>query len=634
LKRIVAVLLALLLCLSLCASAFAEDSWTILVYICGSDLESESALATQNMQEMISAYTSPNIRFLVETGGASAWNNGASPLELDRFLITEGRSMIVDRQPLASMAESNTLRDFLRWGIAAYPSDHFALVLWDHGSGSINGVCFDELYDSDSLSLRDIGNALGGVSDLLPNGLAFIGFDACLMSTVETAAILAPYARYMVASQEIEPGSGWDYAAIGHFLSAKPGADPADVCAAICDGYYDNCIVNECEEGATLSVTDLGRIPALREAFDTYAKNLYESTDSAADYAPVARSIAASDNYGGNNHSEGYTNMIDLGGLIDAGASVSEHAKEARDALNAAIVYAVNGTDHRQASGLSTYYPLSVQGSEELKIFRDVCISTHYLALVDKVAFGYANGGSWNNYQSGTEWNADNVPQGQSSAISFYDPPALDANGVYGFILSEEGLNNTASVQAVVYLEEPQEDDSICLGYTSDVQVDWQTGLVEDNFDGYWFSLPDGQFLCVYLIDQCDGYDLFTSPVEINGARKNLRFSWDYATGRVEIMGVWDGVDENGVAGRPGESLKHGDRIVPLYDAFSNRTNEQYLYRGEAYDWGSGDVLSFQMLPDGEYYYGFCINDIYGGYYMTDFVNFTVDNGSIFYNAA
>ena len=235
-KRIVAVLLALLLCLSLCASAFAEDSWTILVYICGSDLESESALATQNMQEMISAYTSPNIRFLVETGGASAWNNGASPLELDRFLITEGRSMIVDRQPLASMAESNTLRDFLRWGIAAYPSDHFALVLWDHGSGSINGVCFDELYDSDSLSLRDIGNALGGVSDLLPNGLAFIGFDACLMSTVETAAILAPYAHYMVASQEIEPGSGWDYAAIGHFLSAKPGADPADVCAAICDG--------------------------------------------------------------------------------------------------------------------------------------------------------------------------------------------------------------------------------------------------------------------------------------------------------------------------------------------------------------------------------------------------------------
>ena len=99
-------------------------------------------------------------------------------------------------------------------------------------------------------------------------------------------------------------------------------------------------------------------------------------------------------------------------------------------------------------------------------------------------------------------------------------------------------------------------------------------------------------------------------------------------------MGVWDGVDENGVAGRPGESLKHGDRIVPLYDAFSNRTNEQYLYRGEAYVWGSGDVLSFQMLPDGEYYYGFCINDIYGGYYMTDFVNFTVDNGSIFYNAA
>ena len=91
---------------------------------------------------------------------------------------------------------------------------------------------------------------------------------------------------------------------------------------------------------------------------------------------------------------------------------------------------------------------------------------------------------------------------------------------------------------------------------------------------------------------------------------------------------------EDSVAGRPGESVKPGDRIVPLCDAFSNRTNEQFLYRGEAYVRQNGDELGFQMLPDGEYYYVFCINGIYCGSYMTDFVNFTVDNGGIFYNTA
>ena len=63
---------------------------------------------------------------------------------------------------------------------------------------------------------------------------------------------------------------------------------------------------------------------------------------------------------------------------------------------------------------------------------------------------------------------------------------------------------------------------------------------------------------------------------------------------------------EDSVAGRPGESVKPGDRIVPLCDAFSNRTNEQYLYRGEAYVWQN----------------------------MTDFVSFTVENDASFYNPA
>ena len=193
LKRTIAILLAIMMCMTLCAPACADDGgWTIFVYLCGSDLESGSGFASQNMQEMIDASANGNVRFIVQTGGASAWNNGASPDELDRFEITGGASTLVDSQPQASMGDSQTLADFLSWGLAAYPSDHKGLVLWDHGSGSINGVCFDELFDLNSLSLRAIDTALGSVKDALPNGFDFIGFDACLMGTLETAAMLVP----------------------------------------------------------------------------------------------------------------------------------------------------------------------------------------------------------------------------------------------------------------------------------------------------------------------------------------------------------------------------------------------------------------------------------------------------------
>ena len=196
-KKTVAILVAILLFVTFCGSACADDSWTIFVYLCGSDLESDAALGTNNMQEMIDASSVSNVRFVVQTGGAIDWYNGASANEIDRFEIVRGVSSIVDRKPLASMGDSETLADFLRWGLAAYPSAHVGLVLWDHGSGSINGVCFDELADDDSLSLRDIDNALNSFQGVLPGGFDFVGFDACLMGTVETASMLAPYAKYM-----------------------------------------------------------------------------------------------------------------------------------------------------------------------------------------------------------------------------------------------------------------------------------------------------------------------------------------------------------------------------------------------------------------------------------------------------
>ncbi len=660
-KKAVALLLILFLFFPFCRglTASAETSWTVFVYLCGSDLESDSSLGSEDIEEMMDAETGSNVRFVLESGGALEWANGIEASVLERYEICSGDAWLVDSCPAASMADSGTLTDFLNWGLSAYPADRTALILWNHGSGSINGVCFDELYDYESLLLRELDTALKKVPALSIRPLDFIGFDACLMGTLETAAVVSPYARYLVASEETEPGSGWDYAAFGKALTGRPKCSGAEIGELICDSFYNSCNEKGCAGSATLAVVDLGKVPALCTALDAYAEDLYRAADNSAALTSFVRNIRNVDNYGGNNRSEGYTNMIDLGGLIDAGTSWSSHAQEALRALDEAVLYQRKGRDHSRASGLSVYYPLRIQGSEELGIFRDVCVSAYYLGLVDRIAYGFANAGGISEYDNSALVSAkdtilsgsfpaspDTIPDsqwygetdwessGESQAISFDVEPFLDEDGTYGFALSEEGLRNTASVQAVLYLLSDDYEDAVCLGYSTDILADWDRGEFCDNFDGYWFALQDGQMLSVNLVEECDGYDLFTAPILLNDEETNLRFVWDYEQDEVYILDLWDGIMDSGASARAGKMPEAGDIIVPIFDSFSLDSDEEYekYYYGDEYEYEGDGSLLFDLLYDGDYLYGFCIDDIYGDYFLTDFVSFTVDGEDVYFD--
>ena len=56
-----------------------EGPWTILIYLCGTDLESGQGSATLDMQEMISEKTGKKCKFIIQTGGCSKWQNEFVP---------------------------------------------------------------------------------------------------------------------------------------------------------------------------------------------------------------------------------------------------------------------------------------------------------------------------------------------------------------------------------------------------------------------------------------------------------------------------------------------------------------------------------------------------------------------------
>ena len=143
-----------------------------------------------------------------------------------------------------------------------------------------------------------------------------------------------------------------------------------------------------------------------------------------------------------------------------------------------------------------------------------------------------------------------------------------------------------------------------------------------------------GQNISANYVDEGDGYDLFTSPVNVNGEDTNLRFAWYFETGEIQLLDLWDGVGENGIAPRSENSLKPGDRIVPRFDAINPDTYDETEYTGEEYVWGAGDNVTFGPLPDGAYLYSFVIDDIFGGSYETEYAGLVLDQGHITYNAA
>ena len=644
-----------------------EGTWTIFVYLCGSDLETKYSAASSDLTEMMESSANENVKYVVQTGGAPSWEMDISSDASERFVIKKGKCERVYSGEDVDMGSSDTLADFLKWGISEYPAANMGLILWDHGSGSINGACYDDNHDGNCLLLKDIDAALYSVYDLMTEPFEFIGFDACLMSTAETAAVMATHANYFIGSQDIEPGSGWNYTEIGNYLAENPECSGAELGKVIVDSFYADCVSIEREDGATLSVTDLSKIDAFIEAFDKYAKDIYELTENGEDFSPVARNINKSDNFGGNNKSSGFTNMVDIGGVIAAGREVSPNADAALKALSECVIYMKNGSNHTEASGLSVYYPLQVSGSQELGIFKDIALSSYYLGLVDKVAYGQVNGGiddyensemldmfsnDWSSDQyseSGgffeyaqshyDEWDyADNYTPGSGeTSIVFDSVPDFDENGDCSFVLSQSCIDEVDHIEGGIFVYDDENGQfAFELGSSGEVYGDFETGAFTGTFDGYWFALPDGQFLPAYIQEYCDGYDIYTSPILLNGEQTNLRFAYFYDDEEqsIEIIDVWDGVDENGSVARSGEELQQGDKIVPLYYTYildPDIDMEDGYIDGNEYVYTDDTQITFDELDDSEYLYCFYVYDIYGNYDMTDFVKFTIDGDIIRY---
>jgi hypothetical protein len=253
-----------------------KDTVTIMIYMCGTDLESQGGMATADLNEMLHGKISEKVNIIVETGGTARWQNSVINSRTNQRyrLLNEGLEPLEENLGRRSMVNPATLTDFIRYCAANYPADRYILVMWDHGGGSLSGYGHDQYYANDSMTLGEISKALRD------SGVTFdlIGFDACLMATLETAIVLEPYADYMIASEEVEPGIGWYYTGWITALSENTSITTLDLGKKLIDDYVTEVRSKIPQSQATLSLIDLaelkGTVPDALSKFSVSINNI------------------------------------------------------------------------------------------------------------------------------------------------------------------------------------------------------------------------------------------------------------------------------------------------------------------------------------------------------------------------
>ncbi|MBP0967699.1 MAG: peptidase C11, partial [Oscillospiraceae bacterium] len=327
-----------------------QDTVTMMVYVCGTDLESKSGMASSDLQEMASAKFGDNVNVIVYTGGCSGWKTQGISSQVNQIYRVRNQQLERLEADMGNkpMTDPATLSEFIRYCSKNFPANRNELIFWDHGGGSVSGYGYDEKQrNGSSMDLAGISKALkdGGVT------FDFVGFDACLMATAETMLMMNDYADYMIASEETEPGIGWYYTNWLTQLGSNTSMPTVDLGKLIVDDFVTQCARKCPGQQTTLSVVDLAEfsntVPEKLSAFSQSVSSLLEQKD----YQKVSDARYGTREFATSNRID----QIDLTHLaLNVGTS---EGKALADTLRKAVKYNRTSSNMTNAYGVSIFFP-------------------------------------------------------------------------------------------------------------------------------------------------------------------------------------------------------------------------------------------------------------------------------------
>ena len=428
-KRSISLLMTVILLLALvpATSVAAGETFSLMVYMCGTDLESDGGCATADLREMIAGgvKTGGNVNVYVQTGGTLKWaTRGMTNRKGERWQITKDGMERVDSLGAVDMGDGDTFTDFLQYGFANFPADRYGLVLWDHGAGATDGVCYDEI-TGNSLNMAKMYTSLTtAINADAARKFSFIGFDACLMADFEMTLHLQPFADYMIASEETEPGEGWDYSKWIPLLVKDPGCDTVTVGKKIVDSFIQSVDTSN-EDFGTLAVIDLSKIDALRAAVETMGASLAGEIDG-GNFNSISRLRQNVRAFGETDDDS--SDMIDLTVFASLYRQYNADGADALlKALGDAVVYSRFTNNLTDVTGLAVLVPYRTRESaaDYLPNYDTQNLMPQYTAFVRSLVGGM-NAGNYTFQSTGV--TQESV---QDATVDWFSQYATDTQSYY-----------------------------------------------------------------------------------------------------------------------------------------------------------------------------------------------------------
>lgn len=645
-----------------------KDTVTIMVYLCGTDLESKSGMASSDLQEMAAAHYGDNVNLIVYTGGCKQWQtSGISNSKNQIYRVRDGKlERLESDMGNKSMTDPDTLSEFIRYCADKFPANRYILDFWDHGGGSVSGFGYDE-------KLRNGGSmSLAGISKALKNGgvkFDIIGFDACLMATAENALMLNDYADYLIASEETEPGIGWYYTNWLTKLGKNTSMSSLEIGKHICDDFVSACARRCPGQKTTLSVIDLA------EFANTVPKHLSAFSDSisAKLEAKAYQEVSTARN---NTREFAVSSKIDQVDLVDLAMNMNTpEGDKLAETIQKAVKYNITSSNMTNAYGVSIFFPYKRTSyvDNACSTYQQINMDPAYIKCIrqfasletsGQIAAGGSNspvGSLFGNLTGGSSGNADMIgsllgsflssasfdgrsidgltqdnigfmdetPLSDEStaeylSLNYFDTNNLywnESNGQYKLTLSESQWQLVNSLDKNVFYDDGT--GYVDLGLDNVFDFDDDGNLIADTARD-WLAV-NGQVVAYYHTDTIENGDNYTIsgyiPALLNGARVKLLVAFDQDNPDGYIIGAETDYrnNETDTVAKSMTELHDGDKLDFVCDYYSYEGDylDSYML-GDQLTVNGTMTISNVDVGDGAIKIMYRFTDIYNQEYWTE----------------
>ncbi|PHM37562.1 clostripain-related cysteine peptidase [Xenorhabdus innexi] len=339
------------------ASPRTNDINTLFIYMTGGDMESDFKMATDDLQEILSAKKPDNLNIIIQTGGALKWHSSKIKNHyIQRWEVVNHELELIDQLPNENMDSSDTLSSFIKWGLKSFPSDSYYIFFWGHGLGAAGGYGGDENYGNKKMSIGNMALAFKN-SSMKQSKFEIIGFDNCKMANLETAYVLKSYGKYLVGSVDYTHKNGWNYKDIVESFNLY--SSPEAISSKILSSYIEQSITqSDASDDIQGSVINLKKINDVAEVVDDIFHKLSSGTKKPNYLYKLNKARKITEDY------EDEANMVDLYDLIK---NIKNEFPEVisnndltslENSINQSILLNIKTPEHLKGKGLSIYFPL------------------------------------------------------------------------------------------------------------------------------------------------------------------------------------------------------------------------------------------------------------------------------------